>query len=104
MTLEDYNAYDEGQVVTLAMSFVDRDGAPFSPTSILVQLRDPVSHVVTEYDESDLQVIEDSEGEWHIDVDTRHFSEGVWAYKVYAEGDSASAREWAFIVKVSELT
>ena len=104
MTLEEYNAYDEGEVVTLSMSFTDRGGAPVSPTTILVQLRDPVTREITEFAETALEMVEDAEGEWHIDVETRNFHEGVWAYKVYAEGDSASAREWAFIIKVSELT
>jgi len=102
MTLEDYNQYDEGEVVTISMSFVDTSGTPVSPANILLQLRDPVSREITEYIEN--QITEDAVGEWHRDIVTTGFSEGTWFYKVYASGDAQGAKEWAFIIKVSELT
>lgn len=101
MTAEEYNAYDEGEKVTISMSFVNPAGAPTSPTAILLQLRDPSTRTVVEKDEGDMT--EDAEGEWHYDVNTLGFEEGVWFYKVYASGDSVGAKEWAFIIKASEL-
>lgn len=103
MTLEDYNRYDEGEVVTISMEFRNKAGELTSPTSLLIQFRNPETREITERTEADVDVFEDEEGKWHLDVNTLGYAEGVWFYKVYAQGDSASAKEWAFIIKTSEL-
>lgn len=102
MTLEDYNSYDSGEVIAISMSFVDDSGTATDPTTILLQVRHPLTHAVTETADGAMTHV--STGEWTCNVDTTDYVPGVWYYKVYASGSAKGAKEWAFIIRDTEFS
>lgn len=102
------NAYVVGQPVRLAGHFVDVDGADINPTVVIVKYRPPGATTVTKTYGTDVQVVKDSTGHYHIDVDTSPVVDvtpghGIWRYRWYSTGTGQAAGEMQFTVIASAL-
>lgn len=102
------NAYVVGQPVRLEGHFVDTANADIDPTTVIVKYRPPGAPTVTKTYGTDVQVVKDSVGHYHIDVDTSAVANvtpghGIWRYRWYSTGTGQAAGEMQFTVIASAL-
>jgi hypothetical protein len=98
--MEEYNRYDDGQMVRISASFTDVEGKPTDPSVVTLRYKDPSNDTV--YVKTGTEIVKDATGEYHFDLDTTDFSKGAWHYKWIGTGTVTAAQSWAFIIKVEE--
>ena len=95
------NVYQVGDLVRVTGTFTDGDGNAQDPDAVLCQVRDP-SKTTVEYEYgADAEVVKDSTGVYHVDVDVDEA--GWWAYRWYATGTGQAADEGRFRAEDSEF-
>jgi hypothetical protein len=95
--------------VRLEGAFVHEDGTtPIDPDVVGVKYRPPGAPEVTKIYGTDVEVVKDSAGHYHIDVDTSPVVDvttghGVWRYRWYSTGNGQAAGELQFTCIASAL-
>lgn len=92
--------YDLGDEIRVSAEFLDSDGDAFDPTTVLFAVRKPGGKLVQYTYGVHGELVKDSTGNYHVDVDGD--LAGTWFYRFYATGTGKSAQDGQFIVKASK--
>lgn len=82
--------YAEGKLVRLTGTFSNSAGTAIDPDVVKVVVQDPAGTTTTYVYGTDAEVVKDSVGTYHIDVDTTD-SAGIWYYRWYSTGTGQTA-------------
>lgn len=91
--------YDEGQLVRLTGTFTTLAGALHDPTVVKVRWLTPAGAITIKIYGVDGEVVRDSLGVYHLDVDAS--SQGTWKFRWEATGTGQAAKESEFFVRAS---
>jgi hypothetical protein len=92
------NEYAPGALVQVAAVFRNpASGALMDPAAVLFKFKDPAGVVTTYTYGTDSQLVKDSTGKYHVDINAS--SVGRWYYKFYSTGSGQAAFENHFSVK-----
>lgn len=95
-TSTEINHFTYGERIRGVFTVVDFQGSPVDPTTVKFHILTP-SSVVTVYEYGvDPDIVNDSVGVYHIDIDTDE--EGAWKYRWEGSGNVATATEGIFYV------
>jgi len=93
--------YDKGDLVRCSASFTDAAGTAFDPANVFFALREPTGAKVTFQYGVDAELVRDSTGVYHIDINAS--APGHWWYRFYSTGSGQAAGEGVFVVRRSML-
>lgn len=91
------NIYDVGDLVRCSGPFTNSAGAAIDPEAVKVSIRKPDGTVTTYVYNTDAEVVKDSVGNYHIDVDAN--AAGRWYYRWWSTGNGQAADENWFLVR-----
>jgi hypothetical protein len=95
-------SYYVGDLVRISATWTNAAGSVTDPTAVLAKYRDPAGTVTTYTYGTDTELVKDSTGIYHVDIDAD--SAGKWLYRFYSTGPGqASSSIGEFIVFVSEF-
>jgi uncharacterized protein YfaS (alpha-2-macroglobulin family) len=94
--------YNLGNLVRCAGSFVDDSGTAITPETVSFSFKNPTGTIVTYLAGTDSELVEDSVGHYHVDVEADAF--GVWYYRFFSTGAGTAASEKSFSVVKSEFS
>jgi hypothetical protein len=94
------NAYDIGDLVRAEGHFTVA-GVSTDPTTCVVKYQDPSGTVSTKTYGSDVEVVKDSTGRYHINISPN--ASGTWYFRFIGTGAAQAGGEQAFIVRASEF-
>ena len=94
--------YILGNEVRCDGEFVDEDGVFIDPSTVSFKLKNPAGTIVIYNYPADAQLVKDSVGHYHVDVDANAF--GVWYYRFQSTGTGKAADEKSFSVPKSEFS
>jgi hypothetical protein len=89
--------YDKGDLVRCSGTFKDSSNELIDPTVVKFDFTAPGEDAVTYTYATDLQLVKDSTGLYHVDVDAA--MAGTWFYRFYSTGTGQAADEGSFVVK-----
>lgn len=93
------STYDIGDVVRITVAFTNLAGGAVDPGAVTVRVKNPVG-VKTSYTYiTDTEVLKDSTGNYHLDVEPA--IQGVWVYRWEGTGANKGAAEASFQVRES---
>lgn len=95
------NVYDVGDLVTVSGAFTDVAGLPADPATVSLAFVDPSGNVTTYLYLTDVQVVKDSTGNYHVDVNADEA--GDWHYRWIATGTGQGAQLGQFAVKPRQV-
>jgi uncharacterized protein YfaS (alpha-2-macroglobulin family) len=90
-------SYDRGDLVRVSVNF-QVDGVATDPTAVTLKVRKPDGTVDT-FTFVGGDVVKDSTGNYHHDINTTAGPAGVWSYRFEGIGAAQGAEEAEFIVK-----
>lgn len=93
------NSYDVGDRVRVSLAFTDDAGDAADPTTVRGRFRDPSGVVTTYVHGADSELVKDSVGNYHFDIDPDE--DGEWRYRGEGEGAVRAAAEGRFSVRDS---
>lgn len=93
--------YDKGDLVRVSGAFTDIDGVAQDPATITFKFKDPADNVTTYTYGVDAELVKDSVGNYHVDVDADEV--GVWYYRYAATGNGQCAEEGDFTIRGTEF-
>lgn len=93
--------YDTGDLVRLSVAFTV-SAAATDPTIVRVKYINPSGTQMTKIYGTDVEVVKDSTGNFHIDISPT--IAGVWRYRWEGTGTAQAAGEAAFEVRPSVFT
>ena len=93
--------YDVGDSIRCSVEFKDTDDVLIDPTSISFKLKLPSGSIVTYVYGTDAQLVKDSTGKYHVDVDIS--SAGIYYYRFIGTGAVKAAGESKFSIKTSNF-
>lgn len=91
------NQYDVHDLVRVSAVFRSLAGVATDPTTVVVKYVAPGGSPVTKTYGSDLEVVKDSTGCYHLDIDVT--AEGTWTYRFNGSGALQAAGEQTFFAK-----
>jgi hypothetical protein len=92
------NLHDLGDLVRVAAEFKDADtGTLINPDTVNVSIKTPAGHLTTYTYGTDAEVVRDSTGLYHLDVDAD--TSGTWYYRWFSTGSGQAAEEKRFDVR-----
>ena len=94
-------AFDKGDLVRCTGTFTNSAGTVVDPTVVLFKVKSPAGTTTTYTYGTDVEVVRDSAGVYHVDVDGN--AAGQWYYRVYSTGTGQAAEEGRFSVDGSEF-
>jgi uncharacterized protein YfaS (alpha-2-macroglobulin family) len=95
------NSYDQGDLVRVAAVFTDEAGTATDPDQTFVTFRTPTGTLTTYEDGVDVELVRDSAGTYHIDIDAS--IAGVWRVRFYSTGTGQAAETTEFYVEPSGM-
>lgn len=95
------NTYDKGDLVRCSAAWTDTAGAAVDPTVVIFKFKNPAGTVTTYTYGTNPELVKDSVGNYHVDVDGS--SSGVWYYSFVSTGTGQASDENQFVVSVSEF-
>jgi|SRR5882672_4345051 len=95
------NVYDLGDVVRSRVAFTNLASAAVDPGGVQFKIKSPLGAVTTYVYPVDSQLVKDSTGNYHVDVDADR--QGVWVVRWVGTGSNKSASESAFQVGESQF-
>jgi hypothetical protein len=97
------NVYQKGDLVTVAVEFLDSDDAPVDPDTVTF-LYTPPSGTTVEFAFSDSpsEVVKDSVGNYHVDLVPDE--SGQYFYRWESTGSGQAAENGEFMVEPSNFT
>jgi uncharacterized protein YfaS (alpha-2-macroglobulin family) len=101
MTCEAIVFFTLGEAVRVSMLFTNAAGAAADPTSVRFKYKDPEGLITALVYPTDVALVKDSTGNYHVDVDANKV--GVWHWKAYSTGQGQAADEGSFTVEESEF-
>ena len=93
------NVYDQGVQVRVTVTFTNVLGALVDPSTVVLRVGKP-GGTVTTYTWAAAQVIHDSPGVFHYDIDTSGGPAGLWEYRFIAAGAAVAEAAGAFYIRV----
>lgn len=93
--------YDKGDIVQVTGAFTNAAAAPQDPTAVVFRMVNPAGTVTSYTFGVDGQLVKDSVGNYHVDVDAS--VEGVWHYRWESTGTGQAAEEGQFTVDDSRF-
>ena len=93
------NYYEKGDLVRASGAFTNVLGEALDPTTVIFQFKDPTGSTTSYTYGAASQVVKDSTGNYHVDVDAS--AVGTWYYRFYSTGTGQAADEGKFIVEPS---
>lgn len=94
------NTHDLGDVVRVAGVFRDLDTEdldPIDPTVVKLSILTPSEDLETYIYDTDPEVVRDSEGHYHADIEATE--PGVWYYRWFSEGTGQAADEGSYTIE-----
>lgn len=95
------NNYQVGDLVRVTGTFTDINGNLIDPTSVLFSFKTPAGSITTYVYLTDAQLVKDSTGVYHVDVNANTI--GTWPYRFYSTGVGQTAGEASFQVPFSNF-
>jgi hypothetical protein len=95
------NTYDVGDLVRCSVVFEDAVGTNIDPDTVAVKVKPPTGATVTYTYGTDVAVVREATGVFHIDVPAT--VAGEWWFRWASTGTGQAAGEREFLVKVSEF-
>ena len=95
------NTHDVGDLVRCSGAFTTSAGAATDPAAVFFKYKDPSGNIATLQYTVDAELVKDSTGNYHVDVDADE--SGTWYYRFYGTGSGQSAGEAKFKVQASEF-
>lgn len=93
--------YDLGDLVRVAATFKDTANAAVDPTAVNFKFKGPSGTITTYVYGTDAEVVKDSTGNYHVDIDAD--AAGFWYYRFYSTGAGQGAAEGVFVVDRSKF-
>ena len=93
------NEYDVGDLVRVTLQFTDSSSQPADPSTVRGKLRDPAGQTTTYVFGTDPELIQDSSGTYHFDIDVA--TPGEWRYRGEGTGAVQAASEGRFSARDS---
>ena len=93
--------YDLGDVIRCSGSFVNSASTAIDPTNVYAKIKVPSGTITTYTYGVDAELVKDSVGNYHVDVDAS--TSGTFLYRFYSTGTGQAAEEAAFVVEPSLL-
>jgi hypothetical protein len=93
--------YVKGSQVRCSGAFTNAAGAAQDPTNVFFKQKDPEGTVTTYEYGTDSELVKDSTGNYHVDVDADQA--GIWYYRFEATGTGKGADEQTFTVARSQF-
>jgi hypothetical protein len=90
------NSYDKGDVVVLSAAFTDLLNVPIDPDTVTFKVKAPDGSVTTFVFGTDLELVKDSVGNYHVDVSVN--LDGHWRYRFESTGIGQAAEESSFYI------
>jgi len=90
------NSYEIGEVVRNSFASTNLAGTAVDPGALTVNIKTPLGALTTYVYGIDLQLVKDSTGNYHVDVDA--VSQGRWIVKWVATGANKGAKTNKFQV------
>lgn len=96
------SVYPSGTVVRVAVLWTNTAGTPTDPTTVSLEYRlYPDGDVTTLVYATDAEVVRDSAGAYHVDLDLS--SSGKWRYKWTGVGNIDADEEGYFVLSASNF-
>lgn len=90
--------YDVGDLARVTAVFTDGEtGAAVDPDTVSLQYRPDGDETITLVYGTDAEVVKDSTGHYHADIDLD--SAGTWRYRWQSTGEGQAAEEGYFMVR-----
>ena len=94
------NTYPKGTLVRVSGTFQDDEGTAYDPGgSVLAGYLSPAGSLTTLTYGEDAELVRDSEGTYHVDIDGSEG--GDWYYSIYATGSGQAANEGRFHIEAA---
>ena len=93
--------YDKGSLVKVPVTFADDDGDAQDPTTVKFQVADPSGNTASYTYGTDDEVVKDSTGNYHLNVDCDE--SGLWKWHRYSTGTGQASDEGRFYVNASDF-
>lgn len=95
-------SYHAGDLVRITAAWTDADGDPADPTAVFAAYSDPSGNVTTLEYNVDVELVRDSAGNYHVDIDADEA--GKWRYRFYSTGTGqASSNTGQFLISANEI-
>lgn len=95
-------SYHVGDKITIYGTWTNAAGVATDPGSIFAKYKDPAGTVTTYTYSVDAELVKDSAGIYHVDIDADEA--GMWYYRFYSTGSGqASSTIASFVVFPSDL-
>ena len=92
------NEYVQGDLVRVSASFEDENGAASDPSGVKLDYKIGRAAKVTLTHGTDAELVKDSTGNYHADIDTSD-SSGILYYRWYATGTGQTSEQaWCAIL------
>lgn len=91
------NSYDVGDRVRIYSNFATPARVDTDPGTIVCKYVDPSGNVTTKTYGSDAEVVKDSTGRFHLDIDVDEA--GTWTYRWNGTGAVVAAGEQTFVAR-----
>jgi hypothetical protein len=95
-------SYTKGSVVRIDGPFTDEASAVADPAAVLFRFRKPSGAETTYVYGTDTQLVKDSVGNYHADIDAD--LEGLYYYRMWSTGTGKAAAEGEFFVQPSGVS
>ena len=95
------NEYALGTNVTVSAIFKNASGVAADPTNVFFSFKDPEGAQTDLTYGVDVEVVKDSVGNYHADIDAD--MPGTWHYRFYATGTGKASDEGSFTVSRSNF-
>lgn len=91
------NTYDNGDLARCSAAFTTSAGVATDPTTVRFSVRNPAGTTTSYLYGTDSQLVKDSTGNYHVDIDAN--ADGRWHYRFFSTGSGQAAAEKSFRVK-----
>lgn len=95
------NSYDLGDLVRCSGAFTDANSAAVDPDTVKFAFRTPSGSITIYTYVTDAQLVKDSTGNYHVDVDANEV--GSWWTRFYSTGNGQASAELEFKVRSSRF-
>lgn len=90
------NEYTVGNVIRCSTAFTNLAGAAIDPTTVSFSFKTPAGVVTTYVYPTDVQLVKDSTGNYHVDIAAD--TEGLYSWRFFSTGTGKAAVEGQFAV------
>lgn len=91
--------FDKGDLVRVSAAFKDEAGAAVDPTTVSFTFRTPSGTETTFLHGTDTELVKDSVGNYHVDIDAN--AGGSWHWRFVSTGTGQAASEGYFFASTN---